>query len=175
MTGIIYAVISYDVTNSAKGEVAFCHPDFESSNALQCPVKYSQTLPLSLVFSFYRFKILRSMPLLSTVFIVIVPVLFCSQQIVKNTLIPLWPSYSVEYQETHTTTVINQTISTSTAEYATVVNTTVWYMSPLMDNDTKIVAPTSYQTMEFQHQTVLSTDRANVTHTDYENNGLPFL
>ncbi|KAK4327982.1 hypothetical protein Pmani_001596 [Petrolisthes manimaculis] len=94
---------------------------------------------------------------------------------VKNTLIPLWPSYTVEYQATHTTTVINQTIPTSTAEFATVVNTTVWYLSPLRDTESSRVAATTYQTMEFHHQTVLYTDRANQSHTDYENNGLPFL
>ncbi|KAG7157393.1 hypothetical protein Hamer_G005816 [Homarus americanus] len=95
--------------------------------------------------------------------------------IVMNTLEPLWPSYKVEYQDRHTTTMNNQTIDTSTAEFATVLNTTVEYYSDLTATNTLDVAATTFQTMEFQHQTVLYTDRDNKTFTTIENNDLPLI
>ncbi|XP_071547674.1 uncharacterized protein [Panulirus ornatus] len=91
-----------------------------------------------------------------------------------NTLIPFWPTYEVEHRNTSYSTVNNQTISTSTAEFSTVMNSTVWYYDSMTSNTS--VAPTTFQTMEFQHQTVLYTDRTqNITHTQIQNNSLPFL
>lgn len=92
-----------------------------------------------------------------------------------NTLVPLWPTHSTDYQDMSTTTVINQTISTSTAEFSTVLNTTVLYYSDPVATNTWDGATTAYQTLEFQHQSVLYTDRDNKTHTTVENNDLPFV
>ncbi|XP_045598739.1 uncharacterized protein [Procambarus clarkii] len=92
-----------------------------------------------------------------------------------NTLQPLWPSYVVEYQQNPITTANNQTISTSSTEFATVLNTTVEYYTGLLATSTVDVAATSYQTMDFQHQNVLYTDNKNITHSSYESNDLPFV
>ncbi|XP_047493358.1 uncharacterized protein LOC125041963 [Penaeus chinensis] len=97
------------------------------------------------------------------------------QQVVVNTVEPLWPSYEVSYYSTKTTAIGNQTISTSQAEFATVLNSTVDYYTDLSATNTWDVAPTTYQTMDFQHQRVTFTDAANVTHTTVENNDLPFV
>ncbi|KAK8746203.1 hypothetical protein OTU49_017295 [Cherax quadricarinatus] len=94
---------------------------------------------------------------------------------VMNTLEPLWPSHVVEYQQRNVTTINNQTISTSTVAFATVINTTVAYHTDLFATATWDVAATTYQTMEFQHQSVIYTDKANITHTVIEDNDLPFV
>lgn len=97
------------------------------------------------------------------------------QQVVMNTVEPLWPSYEVSYYSTKTTAIGNQTISTSQVEFATVLNSTAEYYTDLSATNTWDVAPTTYQTMDFQHQKVTFTDTANITHTSIENNDLPFV
>ncbi|KAG0722422.1 hypothetical protein GWK47_000580 [Chionoecetes opilio] len=94
---------------------------------------------------------------------------------VMNTLIPLWPTFSTEYQDMPITTVMNQTIETSSAEFSTVLNTTITYLSPIMASNSREAAITSYDTLDFPHQTVLFTDRNNITHTDIVENDLPFV
>lgn len=100
---------------------------------------------------------------------------FLFPQTLMNTLVPLWPTHSTEYQEMATTTVINQTISTSVAEFSTVLNTTVLFYTDAVATNTWEGATTAYQTMEYQHQSVLYTDRENKTHTTVEDNSLPFV
>ncbi|XP_042884535.1 uncharacterized protein LOC122261095 [Penaeus japonicus] len=97
------------------------------------------------------------------------------EQVVMNTVEPLWPSYEVSYYSTKTTAIGNQTISTSQVEFATLLNSTVEYYTDLSATNTWEVAPTTYQTMDFQHQRVTYTDTANITHTEVENNNLPFV
>ncbi|XP_045137779.1 uncharacterized protein LOC123520025 [Portunus trituberculatus] len=96
---------------------------------------------------------------------------------VMNTLVPLWPTHATKFHDTVTTTVINQTISTSTAEFATLINTTVLYHSTPTATHSLEAAMTSYETLEFQHQSVIYTDLKNnsITHTTLQDNGLPFI
>lgn len=92
-----------------------------------------------------------------------------------NTVVPLWPTHSTEFQEMATTTIMNQTISTSAVEFSTVLNTTVLFYSDAVATNTWEGATTAYQTMDFQHQSVLYTDRDNKTHTTVEDNKLPLV
>ena len=94
-----------------------------------------------------------------------------------NTLVPLWPTHATSFQDTVTTTVINQTISTSSAEFATVLNTTVLYHSTPTATYSLEAAMTSYETMEFQDQSVIYTDLKNssIIHTEIEHNYVPII
>lgn len=99
-------------------------------------------------------------------------------QTMVHTVQPLQPSYEVSYLSTELSTIMNQTISTSTMELSTILNTTVEYNTEMLANYTYNGAATYYQTLDFQSQEisytpVTGTEKTLVTVT--ETNALPFV
>ena len=90
-------------------------------------------------------------------------------------VINLWPSQEVKYQTWEYTSVLNDTIDYAKSEYATVLNSTMEINKTLFSNTTHY-DKTEYQNLnDYLHETLVYTNKLNITQTEIVDNNLPFV